>query len=520
MRLLWVAAAVTLAMLRVEASCQSNLCNQGATCVPSDSGYTCSCPRAWVGTYCNITAQCDATAFNQFAPAAAIPGATYPSSIGARSIVATSRYVFTPQQWRQDVGLAHTYLAVSRSTPLTSPFNTQQFYQTLTDVDLYGNNVFSATDSLLALASGGDDRALLYTVAKNGSWTPFKSMSPHTEGNIRVTGIAQNDDWLVLFTGNPVDGHGLLSAEFYNTVNTADGHGGIIHTVTYNMTVTPSLPALPVQVVMTPSVCADQFVAVAIEVGTPGAPIGIIYHLNASAGTWNATQFITLAGFSQATVAMSCELLVWAQPTDSNNNLWYSYRQEGSSIDPWPAPARFRVPDTVSGEQCGASAAADSYDGTLVLGCPLSDPGYGDVGRVVEFITYPNGTLAYTRQFNNYCSSTYTKGSDIKFGSSVAQANGQLFVGAPGYNSGFGVLMQYGEQCGAQGSVCIEGNTCVRSPFGAQKMCVCTVSPSPCTLSSSAAASTITFSGAPAAGFVFATMVLGAWMLRLTQLAA
>jgi hypothetical protein len=59
-------AVIGLLLLTISyatAQCTGNLCVNGATCV-TGSPYTCTCTQAWVGQYCNVSANCQNAPFN------------------------------------------------------------------------------------------------------------------------------------------------------------------------------------------------------------------------------------------------------------------------------------------------------------------------------------------------------------------------------------------------------------------------------------------------------------------------
>lgn len=452
-------------------SCDVSLCANGATCTETPLGYSCTCSQLWVGTYCNITKQCDAAAFNTFAPLTTIPGATAPGSVGLGNIVMTNTYVFTPRRWR--LSPLASYLEVSHRYPSTDAFNTQRFYQTLSDVNLLGNNVFAATDTLLALSSGytGGSNALLYRVSPaNGTWVPFKTLAPRTVGNSVIGNVVVNERWMVLFTNSGPPDQNTIAAEFY-TVG-ADGY-----TTTYNSTVLPGYGSLMWHTAaMTPGTCVRQYAVLTVQGGVV-PHTAIVFYFNADAGTWNATQYLTLPSINDPSITMTCDVLL----ISDTSAVWY-YRRNTNDTQ-WTAPTQLAIPGSQSFDFCGQSVSA--HGSKVVIGCPQNEPGNADIGRAVTYRVESNLTLTYTGSLNNYCSSTFVVNADVRFGSAVATHNNQVVAGVPNVNSGAGVLMQFGEPCGD--SICVAGNTCVQSPFGAQQMCVCTVTPSPCAIHSSAA---------------------------------
>ena len=380
----------------------------------------------------------------------------------------TDNYVFTTQQWRVPVN-AGSYMIVSHRSPQTDPYNTQVFYQTLYDVNMEGESVFAATDSLLALSSGDPDGSsvLLYRVSPlNGTWIGFKTLTPVTSSNTGVNSIAVNEKWLAVFTNTGSTIPGTLAVDFY-TIG-SDGY-----TPTYNLTLPAAYGSdLGVYAAITPASCADQFVAFSVQTDTYGI---IIYHFDASTGKWNSTQFLTPSSNGASALAITCDALF---ATSAFNNVWY-YKRSGTQ---WIDQQRVVIPDPEA--SCGESVSA--YGSLVAIGCPEYYPGSGaDYGRVVKYTIQSDLSLAYAGVLNNYCSSSFVDSVDVSFGAAVATRNNQIVVGVPNVNSGAGTLLQFGEPCGD--SICVEGNTCIKSPFGAQEMCVCTVSPSPCTLPSSAA---------------------------------
>ena len=461
-----VVASVILANLSatVVADCTGNLCANNAACVDlGSSGYKCNCTRAWVGTFCNITAGCDAAPFNMITAPSTPDAVIRNTAYGGTLIIASGSRTFALQMIDPPTN-SRGYVVASHRTPSTDSFNTQTFEFRFPNST--ANWGFSATDTFLAIIDATTHVSTWFYDSNASTWRFVTSYPPP---NTRLTAVAVNDDWFLLHS-SPISGNPTM--QFYKRTGSDPSQ---LLTVTQTVQQLFGAPA-SYTMALGPTGCSvGQFAVVSFDGFSP--TFAFVYYYNATTLQWNITQTLRYTGFVPAMVSMSCDTIVASNPSASNT-IVYTYN--GTQwTDP---PQQLSIPNPISGEQCGKSVKVDGI--TMVIGCPYGSVANADTGRVIQYKRAANTTWLFDRVFTDYCSSTFQNGTNSQFGAGVALQNGglQVVVGVPGYNNSAGGLLQFGQPCSANAEPCLSGNTCVQSPYSpSTQQCVCTVDSAPCT---------------------------------------
>jgi hypothetical protein len=450
-----IALACLLAAIGVMGDCTGNLCTNGATCVSTGGSYTCTCAHAWVGDHCDVSAGCDAAPFNIISP----PSATVQTAVYGGVVSAAANVFVTTQAVN---GLL--YPVVSYVT--SDGFGTLSAPQRL-NVSMTQPIIASSEDaSVVAVGTlNGVFAAHIFTMS--GSVFALAHSSFPGSINSNISAVAINHNWLVMMT--------------FSDFPTLEFHRANPNGYQYFTSLTYSFATVPTNGML--SISGECSGDVYIAFGAPGDDKVVVARHNTTAflTEWGVTQTLTYSSLRSALTVSACTNLVIAS---AEFNGAASYSLIGSVFS---NPQSLPIPDLQSGEQCGTSVSAS--DTTLAIGCPQYTIGNGDTGRAIKYTLSADSTAWINPvQLTDHCASTFAPGATTSFGSGVGVSSMSVAVGMPQFDNYAGAVLQFGASC--TNNTCIAGNTCVAERGDPTvHMCVCTVSPTPCSLATSSSSS-------------------------------
>ncbi len=418
--------------------CASNPCQNGGTCVDEPGLFTCTCPASWVGAVCEIAIDCTHAPMVLLRPSEPEAPFTLEPPGGGKMIATMTRLFIASES---SARLFH--LQRARPDDPFNAFSPDQFFPVQESLG-FDRSSFSATDSAAIVFDNALDVVLYRSPpSPDTNWMPVQTVMT---GRYQVQGVAMNENWIAVVGDTVVDFYALGASTNATHVQTLDA---------------PSFGfSSPSGVTFTPGDCPNQELFIRQNYINPGM---LVFTFNPLIQLWAFTRLIPNTGdgvSNMQSIGAQCNIVVYASGTTSSAwHTYFSIRNSSSGI--WSDPHVIQPPYS----DCLVASVAAIDNRTIASSCPDHVTKNGDTGIVTVYSLSDDDSVASSRVLTDWCSPSFTRGLDTRFGAMLAFHGGQLFVAAEQSLDEGGVLRrtvyQFGSPCESNAGCQTAGDTCI-----------------------------------------------------------